>query len=80
MTVHASRIELSVVDMKAGGFLSSLFQRSPSQPFIPPHMAVAQDVNFSGCLRLTDSRKVMSTLRDKGVAVQVWGTGISDPS
>jgi len=36
-------------------------------------------VDFSGCLRLTDSRRTLAALRARGVAVQVWGTGIPDP-
>ena len=41
--------------------------------------ACVKDVDFSGCLRLTDSRRTLAALRARGVAVQVWGTGIPDP-
>jgi len=38
-----------------------------------------EDASFAGCSRLGDSKGVVEALREKDVAVQVWGTGIADP-
>lgn len=39
-----------------------------------------EEASFSGCSRLSDSRGIVSQLRDKGAVIHIWGTGIPDPT
>mmetsp|Transcript_14906 Transcript_14906/g.19328 ORF Transcript_14906/g.19328 Transcript_14906/m.19328 type:complete len:661 (+) Transcript_14906:1389-3371(+) len=39
-----------------------------------------EEVSFSGCPRVNDSRGVVGDLRNKGIIVHIWGTSIPDPT